>query len=126
MPEAGIKEMAGLITRPAISKVLVGQLLLNVVVSAGSNLATQTVVLSGGVVFPLKRTKVVKGIGTALGYGSNVVNLPSVLAGSVAVISPTYPSATLVFTPNCRVVIAYDLCLLPDSKFGFFAKICHF
>ena len=106
--------------------VLVGQLLLNIVVAAGSNLATQTVVLSGGVVLPLKRTMVGKSIGATLGYGSNVVYLPSVLAGSVAVISPTYPGTALVLTPNCRVVIGDDLCLLPDSKFSFFAKNCHF
>lgn len=94
-------------------------------VSAGSNLATQTVVLSGDVILPLKRTKVGKGIGATLGNGSDVVNLPSVLAASVAVVSPTYPGATLVFTPDCGVVIADDLRLLPDSKFSFFAKICH-
>ena len=94
-------------------------------VSAGSNLATQTVVLSGDVILPLKRTKVGKGIGATFGNGSDVVNLPSVLAGSVAVVSPTYPGAALVFTPDSGVVITDDLRLLPDSKFSFFAKICH-
>ena len=94
-------------------------------VSAGSNLATQTVVLSEDVILPLKRTKVGKGIGATFGNGSDVVNLPSVLAGSVAVVSPTYPGAALVFTPDSGVVITDDLRLLPDSKFSFFAKICH-
>lgn len=95
-------------------------------ISAGSNLATQTVLLSGGIVLPLKRTEVGKCIGATLGNGSDVVNLPSVLAGSVTVVGPTYPGAALVFTPDCRVVIGDDLRLLPDSKFSFFAKICHF
>lgn len=94
-------------------------------VTLRSDFATQAVILSGGVVLPLKWTEVGKVIGTALGNGSDVVNLPSILAITVAIVVPTNPCTALVLAPNCRVVVCDNLCLLPDSKFSFFTKICH-
>ena len=82
-------------------------------------------ILSGGVVLPLKWTEVGEAIGTALGNGSNVVNLPSILTVPIAVETPTNPSTTLVFAPYRRGVAADYLRLVPDSKLSFITKICH-
>ena len=79
--------------------------------------------MSGGIVLPLKWTKIGKGIGATLGNGSDVVNLPPKLARAVTVISPTYPGTALVFAPDGRVIVSDNLGLFPDSKFSFFAKI---
>jgi hypothetical protein len=83
---------------------------------------TQTVVLSGGIVLPLERTKVGKVVRTAFRNGSDMVYLPSVVAASVAVFVPTDPCATLVFTPSVRVDPSHWCCLLPDITFGFIIK----
>ena len=53
-----------------------------------------------------------------------MVNLPSILAVSVTIESPTYPSSTLVFAPRCRVVTADNLRFVPDGQFCFIAE-CH-
>ena len=53
-----------------------------------------------------------------------MVNLPSILAVSVTIESPTYPSSTLVFSPRCRVVAADNLRFVPDCQFCFIAE-CH-
>ena len=55
-----------------------------------------------------------------------MVNLPAVLAGSFTIEIPTDPGSALVFTPVCGVIIADNLCFLPNSKFGFIVIICHF
>ena len=70
-----------------------------------SDFAAQTVVLSGGIVLPLKWSKVRQVIRTTLGNGSNVINLPSILTGSVTIVFPTNPGTTLVFTPHIRVIV---------------------
>ena len=84
------------------------------------------VILPGSIVFPLKGAEVGKVVRAAFGNGGDVVNLPSVLTGSVPIEIPTYPGTTLVLAPYCRVVATNNLRLFPDSKFSFFAKICHF
>ena len=100
-------------------------LLFYVLVSTRRNLAAQTVVLSGGVVLPLERTKVGKVIRATFGYWSDVVNFPSILVISVTIEAPTNPSTALVFAPYRRVASTDNLRFLPDSKFSFFTKICH-
>lgn len=103
----------------------VWRLLLYVMVPPRSDFAAQAVVLSGGIVLPLKWSKVRQVIRTTLGNGSNVINLPSILTGSVTIVFPTNPGTTLVFTPHSRVIVNDCLCLLPDSKFCFLTEICH-
>ena len=103
----------------------VWRLLLYVMVPPRSDFAAQTVVVSGGIVLPLKWSKVGQVIRTTLGNGSNVINLPSILTSSVTIIFPTDPGTTLVFTPHSRVIVADCLCLLPDSKFCFLTEVCH-
>lgn len=103
----------------------VWRLLLNVMVPLRSDFTAQSVILSGGIVLPLKRSKIGQVIRTTLGNWSNVVNLPSILTSSVTIIFPTNPGTTLVFSPHCRVIVINYLCLLPDSKFCFFAEVCH-
>ncbi len=101
------------------------QLLLYIMVPLRCDFAAQTAILSGDIVFPLKWSKVGQVIRSALGNGSNVVNLPSILTSSVTIVIPTNPCTTLVFTPHCRVIVPGYLCFLPDSKFCFFTEVCH-
>lgn len=100
-------------------------LLLYIMVFLRSDFAVQTVILSGSVVLPLKWSKVGQVIRTTLGNGSNVINLPSILTGSVSIVFPTNPGSTLVFTPHRRVIVTDCLCLLPYSKLCFFTEDCH-
>ena len=104
---------------------IVWRLLLYVMAVLRSDFAAQTALLSRCIVLPLKWSKVGQVVSTAFGNGGNVVNLPSILIGSVTIVFPAYSSTTLVFTPHCRVVVADSLCLLPDGKFCCVTEVCH-
>lgn len=85
-------------------------------VTLRSDFATQSVILSGGVVLPLKWTEVGKVIGTALGNGSDVVNFPAIDGRAVSVFAERHPGTTLVLTILGTVVTWYGLSLVPNLK----------
>lgn len=90
------------------------QLLLDVINTIRSNFATQAIILSGSIVFPLERAKVGEVVRTAFRNGSDMINLPSILAASVTIEGPTYPGSALVLAPNSRVVAVDNLRFVPD------------